>query len=470
MEPDSEEKAAQFDDSRLSANTNSSLITTRLPSTENDEIEGIYRAQGLTDSTELARGQHGNSYATLSEHGVSLFINDQEVVRDLPLTPDQTEEAVSALDNMVTLGVDPATILPKQTDQGIVLEYTDPTTGEQEEALRIPTFHLTEDESTALLQRKYNLMRAPSMIREMPKLGADQPLMGALDKNVLSHALLDGNREPILGKVYTAESVQNDIVAGLKDVFSDPEIGKPIHAALLSRIKEDPQAFKAVFEAIANDLTQKQEESDWAIRSSLAKGAASLSSPLITRIRKAIDPTASAFSMDELTQEQSQTRFLPTKETDDLTISRGYVDKETNTYGPHAKPELGNHRAIDIAGQSWSPIPALAPGTVTVSPTPKGKEGLGPTIATIQHPNQLESTYGHLYRFYVEDKLLNPEGLLNVGENIVVLAGEKIGANGSEGNSTGPHADISVNGPDGKRIPPIPNLVPNQFGYSLVSR
>ena len=81
----------------------------------------------------------------------------------------------------------------------------------------------------------------------------------------------------------------------------------------------------------------------------------------------------------------------------------------------------GFHRGIDIKGPYGAPIRAAAKGKVTVV---AWKRGYGKTVV-IDH-GSFKTLYAHLSRVYV-----------NRGER--VDRGERIGAIGSTGNSTGPH-------------------------------
>ncbi len=92
----------------------------------------------------------------------------------------------------------------------------------------------------------------------------------------------------------------------------------------------------------------------------------------------------------------------------------------------------GNHKGLDIATSTGTPVAAAAGGTVIFSGW--DSYGLGNCVK-ISHGNGVVTVYGHCSKLYVTS-----------GEK--VSAGEAIAAVGSTGNSTGPHLhlEIRVNG------------------------
>jgi len=85
------------------------------------------------------------------------------------------------------------------------------------------------------------------------------------------------------------------------------------------------------------------------------------------------------------------------------------------------------HEGIDIANRYGADIVAPADGTVLFSGT---KPGYGKLII-IDHGNGLETRYAHNSKCYVQ-----------VGERI--RRGQRIGAVGNTGHSTGPHCHYEV--------------------------
>ena len=92
----------------------------------------------------------------------------------------------------------------------------------------------------------------------------------------------------------------------------------------------------------------------------------------------------------------------------------------------------GNHKGLDIATSTGTPVAAAAGGTVIFSGW--DSYGLGNCVK-ISHGNGVVTVYGHCSKLYVTS-----------GEK--VSAGQKIAEVGSTGNSTGPHLhlEIRVNG------------------------
>ncbi|MBI5969564.1 MAG: M23 family metallopeptidase [Deltaproteobacteria bacterium] len=110
---------------------------------------------------------------------------------------------------------------------------------------------------------------------------------------------------------------------------------------------------------------------------------------------------------------------------------RGWV---TSTFGDRINPFTGFnqlHNGMDIANRMGTPIAATANGIVVQADR---DPGLGKVIG-ISHGYGIKTVYGHLSEIHVR-----------VGQK--VKRGDKIGAMGSTGNSTGPHLhyQLSVNG------------------------
>ncbi len=83
------------------------------------------------------------------------------------------------------------------------------------------------------------------------------------------------------------------------------------------------------------------------------------------------------------------------------------------------------HRGIDLKVQVGDTIYATFDGRVRIVKNQGRRKGYG-LYVVIRHNNQLETVYGHLSRFLVE-------------ENQDVKAGDPIGLGGNTGRSTGPH-------------------------------
>ena len=86
----------------------------------------------------------------------------------------------------------------------------------------------------------------------------------------------------------------------------------------------------------------------------------------------------------------------------------------------------------DFAGKIGTAVIASAGGTVKVAKSSGYNFGFGNYII-VGHPNGTETIYAHLSAVNV-----------TVGQN--VAQGQKIGALGSSGNSTGPHLHFEIRG------------------------
>lgn len=100
--------------------------------------------------------------------------------------------------------------------------------------------------------------------------------------------------------------------------------------------------------------------------------------------------------------------------------------------GTRRSQGIHGHNGIDMAGAVGVPIRAAAGGTVIVANSGGWGGGYG-TYVVIKHPNGTQTLYGHLSKTNVR-----------VGET--VDRGEKIGALGNTGRSTGPHLHFEVRG------------------------
>ena len=104
-----------------------------------------------------------------------------------------------------------------------------------------------------------------------------------------------------------------------------------------------------------------------------------------------------------------------------------YISSE---FGWRAQPLPGassNHKGMDFAAPTGTPIYAAAAGTVT-SASYSGNAG---NLIVINHGNGLQTYYMHCHAMYV-----------SAGQT--VSKGQNIGAVGTTGNSTGPHLHLQV--------------------------
>lgn len=103
--------------------------------------------------------------------------------------------------------------------------------------------------------------------------------------------------------------------------------------------------------------------------------------------------------------------------------------------GPHTG---GVHSGLDLGAGMGEPVYSVSEGKVEVAAW-QGAAGQAVTIVTAGGKRIL---YGHLSRMNVE-----------AGQK--VEAGDRIGAVGSTGNSTGPHLHLGVNRPNGSTMDPL---------------
>ncbi len=102
----------------------------------------------------------------------------------------------------------------------------------------------------------------------------------------------------------------------------------------------------------------------------------------------------------------------------------------TSGYGYRISPFTGKrqfHAGLDISTRTGSPIVSPAAGVVTFA----GREGGYGNMLVINHGHGLVTRYGHLSSFAVK-----------LGQKIA--RGQKVGAVGSTGRSSGPHLHYEV--------------------------
>lgn len=99
----------------------------------------------------------------------------------------------------------------------------------------------------------------------------------------------------------------------------------------------------------------------------------------------------------------------------------------TSRFGAGSAIRRSAHTGLDIATSTGTPIQAAASGTVTFA----GYKGSYGNMIVITHANGIQTYYGHCSALYVS-------------AGATVSKGQKIGAVGSTGNSTGPHLHLEV--------------------------
>jgi murein DD-endopeptidase MepM/ murein hydrolase activator NlpD len=112
----------------------------------------------------------------------------------------------------------------------------------------------------------------------------------------------------------------------------------------------------------------------------------------------------------------------------------------SSTMGRREDPVTGGrdyHSGLDIAGDYGQPVYATASGTVTQA----GTQGAYGKLIVIDHGFGLQSRYGHLSAFNVEQ-----------GDH--VARGDVIGRLGATGRATGPHLHYEILA-DGRLLNPL---------------
>lgn len=144
----------------------------------------------------------------------------------------------------------------------------------------------------------------------------------------------------------------------------------------------------------------------------------------IDRLARDIEYHDERLSMMEasLVERQALTRFLPTTMPADAELGSGFGFREDPITGRRAL-----HEGIDFRGSVGSPILAAA-GGIVVGANYHHSYG---NIIVIDHGMDLVTRYAHLSRIDVE-----------VGQS--VKQGQRIGALGNTGRSTGPHLHFEV--------------------------
>jgi murein DD-endopeptidase MepM/ murein hydrolase activator NlpD len=115
----------------------------------------------------------------------------------------------------------------------------------------------------------------------------------------------------------------------------------------------------------------------------------------------------------------------------------------TSSFGWRTSPTRGGadfHTGQDFARPDGSPVTAVSHGVVVYT----GWSGGYGNLVRVRHTNDVESWYAHLSTIDV-----------NVGDD--VAAGDRLGAVGSTGNSTGPHLHLEIR-VDDQPVDPMPWL------------
>ena len=110
-----------------------------------------------------------------------------------------------------------------------------------------------------------------------------------------------------------------------------------------------------------------------------------------------------------------------------VTLARPISGRISSRFASNSSVRSGSHTGLDIAAPKGTAIGAAASGTVVFA----GRKGAFGNMIAISHGNGVQTYYAHC-------------SSINVSVGQKVSQGQKIGAVGSTGNSTGPHLHLEV--------------------------
>lgn len=223
------------------------------------------------------------------------------------------------------------------------------------------------------------------------------------------------NQEAELKKEYSElQTMQDDLIAKQDDV-NKLMAGKQSEIQSLSAELGDTKNKLAQLEAAAAEAERKQKE---------AAEAAAAAKKAQAAVASAKKNTASVGSSSGGSAGAS---VISGNGTFVHPCPAGYV---SSTFGYRTQPIAGastNHKGIDFAAPTGTPIYAAAAGTVISA----GYAGNAGNLLVINHGNGLLTYYMHCSKIYV-----------SAGQT--VSRGQNVAAVGTTGNSTGPHLHFQV--------------------------
>lgn len=212
---------------------------------------------------------------------------------------------------------------------------------------------------------------------------------------------MEGLQDELIAKQGTLEALlanKTEEIDGLKQEIS----------ANVEKVKQLEAAAKAAAEAARKKAEAEAAAKEAAAREAAAKAAAAQNT--------SADPAGAGAAV--VSGNGTFTHPCP-----------GYR-RISSTFGYRTAPLKGastNHKGVDFAAATGTPIYAAAGGTVT-SARYSGNAG---NMIVINHGNGLQTYYMHCSRIYVS-------------AGTKVTKGQNIGAVGTTGNSTGPHLHFQV--------------------------
>lgn len=223
------------------------------------------------------------------------------------------------------------------------------------------------------------------------------------------------NQEAELKKEYSElQTMQDDLIAKQDDV-NKLMAGKQSEIQSLSAELGDTKNKLAQLEAAAAEAERKQKE---------AAEAAAAAKKAQAAVASAKKNTASVGSSSG---GSAGAPVISGNGTFVHPCPAGYV---SSTFGYRTQPIAGastNHKGIDFAAPTGTPIYAAAAGTVISA----GYAGNAGNLLVINHGNGLLTYYMHCSKIYV-----------SAGQT--VSRGQNVAAVGTTGNSTGPHLHFQV--------------------------
>ena len=223
------------------------------------------------------------------------------------------------------------------------------------------------------------------------------------------------NQEAELKKEYSElQTMQDDLIAKQDDV-NKLMAGKQSEIQSLSAELGDTKNKLAQLEAAAAEAERKQKE---------AAEAAAAAKKAQAAVASAKKNTASVGSSSG---GSAGAPVISGNGTFVHPCPAGYV---SSTFGYRTQPIAGastNHKGIDFAAPTGTPIYAAAAGTVISA----GYAGNAGNMLVINHGNGLLTYYMHCSKIYV-----------SAGQT--VSRGQNVAAVGTTGNSTGPHLHFQV--------------------------
>ncbi len=223
------------------------------------------------------------------------------------------------------------------------------------------------------------------------------------------------NQEAELKKEYSElQTMQDDLIAKQDDV-NKLMAGKQSEIQSLSAELGDTKNKLAQLEAAAAEAERKQKE---------AAEAAAAAKKAQAAVAAAKKNTASVGSSSG---GSAGAPVISGNGTFVHPCPAGYV---SSTFGYRTQPIAGastNHKGIDFAAPTGTPIYAAAAGTVISA----GYAGNAGNLLVINHGNGLLTYYMHCSKIYV-----------SAGQT--VSRGQNVAAVGTTGNSTGPHLHFQV--------------------------